>query len=194
MITLTLVSLSVILSSTVVNEFANSLTLPFRLDQLDITCVVVIAIVFYIVEWGCVPSVVLLESKYGFKALRKSVRQSVMVRVYSFVLFTGSMIGVMLYYCAVVNSMESVSKWITIVQVSAYHIQSCMMVTLYVVMNSVLYVWFKAGDGDEKMKTVVEEGGGFTAKDMIVLVHGDFSYTLHLFVIAAFISLYVGFH
>lgn len=77
---------------------------------------------------------------------------------------------------------------------SAYHIQSCMMVTLYMVTNSVLYVWFKAGDGDEKVKIVVEEGWGFTAKDMIVLVHGGFSYTLHLFVIVAFISLYVGFH
>ena len=41
---------------------------------------------------------------------------------------------------------------------------------------------------------MVEEGGGFTAKDMIVLVHDGFSYMLHLFLIVAFISLYDGFH
>ena len=82
MITLTLVSLSVILSSTAVNEFANSLMLAFRLDQFDITHVLVIVIVFCFSDWGPLPSVVVLESKYGFKGLRKSKWQSVMVRVY----------------------------------------------------------------------------------------------------------------
>ncbi|GJX78700.1 hypothetical protein Tco_0326849 [Tanacetum coccineum] len=188
-IKLTLVSLLLTLSSTVLNEF--------RFFLFVISRVLLIVIVLHLVNWGSVPSVVVLESKYGFEALRKSASQSVMVRVYSFVfmLFTGGMIGLMLYYCAVVNNMESVvSKWISIVQVSAYHIQSCMTIALYLVMNSVLYVWFKAGNGDEKVKIVVDEGGGFTAKDMLVLVHGGFSYTLHLFVIVAFISLYVGFH
>ncbi|GJZ73096.1 retrovirus-related pol polyprotein from transposon TNT 1-94 [Tanacetum coccineum] len=135
-----------------------------RFDDIIISQGILAIIGYYMMIWGSAPAIAVLESRSGFEAICQSDNQSAMFRIVSVSILqhTIGLIVVMLTYNAVVESMESVSKWYSIVQVSVNYICVLIMFVEYVAANTVLYVQCNAADssgGEEVSGEEVLQGG-----------------------------------
>ncbi|KAK1415973.1 hypothetical protein QVD17_31761 [Tagetes erecta] len=115
--------------------------------------VLAMSMVYFLVIWGSAAAITILESKSGFKALQQSANQSTEFRRHSFsiVFITGFVIGTSMWYL-------SVSQNWMILQVGASCLQSSLMMLLYVVANTVLYVQSKVESAEEVATTTMLEG------------------------------------
>ncbi|XP_076929310.1 uncharacterized protein LOC143593619 isoform X2 [Bidens hawaiensis] len=113
------------------------------------------AIIFCMVVWGSAAAITILEQKSGFETLRQSANQSTEYRRHSFsiVFITGFGLGTSLAYSTVTQK----ETWTLVLQVGAIYLQSLLMILMYVVANTVLYVQGKVeASGEEASKTVVD--------------------------------------
>nr|GEV95225.1 hypothetical protein [Tanacetum cinerariifolium] len=115
----------------------------FFLDLFSISCGLAVSIVSHIGVWGSAPAIVVLESRSGKEVIRQSEKQSSKLLSYSIFLYTVGVIGIFLTLNAFLMNMESVSKWLSIVQVGFNYFFSLMMMLQYVAANTVLYVEYR---------------------------------------------------
>ncbi|KAD2804102.1 hypothetical protein E3N88_37479 [Mikania micrantha] len=113
-----------------------------------------ITILFLVVIWGSAAAITVLESKSGFEALRQSANQSTEFRHQSFsiVLVTGFVL-----ITALLNLTVLTANWTLILYVGAIYLTSSLMILVYVVANTVLYLQCKIIENGEKIAVMTEE-------------------------------------
>ncbi|KAD2804100.1 hypothetical protein E3N88_37477 [Mikania micrantha] len=119
-----------------------------------------VALITYSTNQAIHPAITVLESKSGFEALRQSANQSTEFRHHSFsILFiTGFVIGTALANSTVMQNSGPTSNWIWIwiLRVGILYLEPLLIILLYVVANSVLYVLCKIASGGEIAMATVE--------------------------------------
>lgn len=140
---------------------------------------------------GLAPPIAVLESKFGIQPISESAKLSVRFRFKLFVYasLTGSVIGILLWYCVFLKNKESMSNWMLFVQVGANYLQCSVMIMHFVVSVTVLYVRAKVWHGDGVV--VVRSKMEVTNEDTRVLVHGGFSYLMLTFYLVLVVSVVI---
>ncbi|KAL8218756.1 hypothetical protein R6Q57_022129 [Mikania cordata] len=112
-----------------------------------------ITILFIVVIWGSAATITVLESKSGFEALRQSANQSTEFRHQSFsiVLVTGFVLITTLLNLTVLTANRML-----ILYVGAIYLTSSLMILVYVVANTVLYLQCKIIENGEEIAVMTE--------------------------------------
>ncbi|KAI3817347.1 hypothetical protein L1987_11137 [Smallanthus sonchifolius] len=147
--------------------------------NLIVSYALAFTILFFIVIWGSAAAITVLESKSGFEALRESANQSTEFRRHSFsiVYFTGFVVGTALSCSSFSQTFERTANWILILQVGTIYLQSSLVILLYVVANTVLYVQNKVASGEKIAKTTVE--GELSGEDVRLVVNDEDGEVFH---------------